>query len=110
SSRRGCGGIPAVVAGENIFDRVLLRFLVAQLTRPLHPGLRVGAGAGVLIFAEARGFLRIGLIVPVLPAFGLDVRAEVAMKKCDGGVGAPRPPEQRGGAFVSQLAVEKNEA
>src|SRR5205823_11965482 len=73
--------VPVIFAAEDVLGRVLLRLVVAQLMRPAHPRGRLSAGAGVLVFAETRGFLRLGLIVPVLPPLRLDVPAEVALEK-----------------------------
>src|SRR4051794_35568921 len=77
--------------------------------RPAHPRRRLCAGAGVLVLAEAGGFLRFRLIVPVLPPLRLDVPAEVALAKSDGGVGAPRPAaKRRRGAVCANLTPRKD--
>ena len=46
-----------------------------------------GAGAGVLVFGITGGGF-VGGFVPVVPAGGGDVRAEVAVEEGDAGVGA----------------------
>jgi len=50
------------------------------------------AGAGAAVFGIACGLFLLGL-APVVPAFGFDVVAEVAVDECDGGVVAPGATE-----------------
>src|SRR4051812_16296316 len=81
-----------IVAAEDVRDRILRGLFVRQLSRPAHPSRAIRARPGAAILGVAGGLLVLGL-APVVPPYGLDVVAHLAVEERDAGVGPPRAAE-----------------
>lgn len=106
--RRPLPRIPAIVAAQHILDRVGLRFGIAELSRPIGPPVRSGAGACVLMFDVARCLVMIGARA-VAPALGSQVVAQLTSDECGGGAFLPGPAEIGFAAPTRQLALNEDE-
>src|SRR4051794_5282032 len=101
--------IPVVVPTKNVRDGALRRLVVAQLFRPFDALAAVRARAGVLVLTVARGLVVL-VAAPDAPAFGADVRAEVAADERHRCVGPPGSSEVCGIAFAGELAIEEDQS
>ena len=84
--------IPAVIAGKDIYNGILLCLLAAELPAPRHTGYGIYTGAGVPVFSIT-GTLLIGCIIPVMPSFRQDMTAQLASEKNSCGIRAPWSPK-----------------
>src|SRR3954462_8551789 len=101
--------IPVVVPPKDVRDGVLRGIAVAQLFRPLDALAAVRAGPSVLVLAVARGLVVL-VAAPDAPAFGADVRAEVAADERHRCIGPPGSSEVCGIAFAGELAIEEDQS
>ena len=88
--------IPGVVDGEYAFRSDLGGFLVGQLAAPGSAFFRVCSGSRVVVFGVACRLL-VGGFAPVVPSFGHDVAAQLAVHEEGVAVGTPGTAQTNAG-------------
>src|SRR6185295_9458548 len=104
-SQVSSGRIPSVGASEDRLNRDLVGFLFAQLPRPGDALVGRRSRTGRVVLDVARRLL-VAFSSPVIPAFGTDMWAHLAIDVGDAGERPPRPAEvgRRGRCVAGQAA------